>query len=63
MSYSGGDQSDGGCEDGLVMQLQCSDGPLLDDFFDKSGFFSGGSRSSFVLGIEESPVEVSQAVA
>lgn len=62
MSYGGGEQLDEGREDGLVMLSHCSDGPLLDDFFGKSGFLSGGSRSGFVLGIEESLVEILQAV-
>lgn len=37
----------------------CFNGSLLGDFFDDSGFFYGGSRSVFVLDVEESSVELS----
>lgn len=44
---------------GPVHLSHYSGGPLLGDFFGDSGFLSGGSRSGFILNVEESPVALS----
>lgn len=44
---------------GLMLLSYRSGRPLLEDFSDDDGFFSGGSRSVFVLDVEKSSMELS----